>query len=325
MVQTRDLEMYLDLSPKSEVNGVKEQNPSKKTEFNSDFKNHKGKKKITKLLLIIGIVLFSNSVFAQKNMWTINLNTSMQGQKNVAIEHEYEYFGINSWGWLDPKMRTTRTLSNVPLLELTGRYNITNHFSIASGIGHRSYITTLIPRIPPTIITGRYDWLRSDYLYLPLTFQFDVPLKNTGFSFFAQLGLNLNFLITTYGADEIPDNIIGEEFSYYDYQNNKLYDAVYFSDAYSPERILLFHTGLGFSYQFKSGVGISLSGKYNMGTSQKRLLSYWVHLEDPNNHNIGRIVDYNIYSKMECWNVSFGVSYTFKKKIKEKNINATTE
>jgi len=285
-----------------------------KMESDYDFKNHKGTKRISNLLILIGIMLLYSGSYAQKNTWAINLNTSIQGQRNLAIEQEYEYFGNNSWGWLDPQMRTTRTLSNVPLLELTGQYNITNHFSIASGIGHRSYITTLIPRIPPTIITGRYDWLRSDYLYVPLTFQYDIPLKNTGFSIFAQLGLNLNFLITTYGADEIPDNVIGEEFVYYDYQNNKLYDAVYFSDAYSPKRILLFHTGIGFSYRFKSGVGISLSGKYNIGTSYKKLLSYWVHLEDPNNNDIGRIVDYNVYCKSECWNVSFGVNYIFKKR-----------
>lgn len=295
-----------------------------KMESNYNLKKHRGTKRISKLLTLIVIMLLYSSSYAQKNTWTINLNTSIQGQRNFAIEQEYEYFGSNSWGWLDPRTRTTRTLSNLPLLELTGQYNVTNCFSIVSGIGHRSYITTLIPSISPTIITGRYDWLRSDYLYLPLTFQYNIPLKNTGFSIFAQLGLNFNFLVTTYGADEIPDNIIGEEFVYYDYKNNKLYDAVYFSDAYSPTKILLFHTGIGFSYKFKSGVGISLSGKYNIGTSHKKLLSYWVNLEDPNNKDIGRIVDNNVYSKSECWNVAIGVNYTFKKKEKKNSINETT-
>jgi hypothetical protein len=272
----------------------------------------------TQTITFLIFLLSSLSLSAQKNTWTINLNVSMQGQRSSAIEQECRYAGYVS-AWNRPSIKTTHTLSNVPLLELTGRYNITNHFSIALGIGHRSYITTIEPSIPPTIITASYDWLRNDYIQVPLTFQYDIPLKNTGFSIFAQLGLNLNFLITSYGDYYVSDDI-PNEFEYYDYQNGKLYNAMYFSDFYSPERILLFHIGLGFSYRFNSGVGISLSGKYNIGTSYNELLSYRVRMEDPTNYNIGRIIAHNAYSKSDCWNASFGVSYTFKKKEKKKEI-----
>jgi hypothetical protein len=74
---------------------------------------------------------------------------------------------------------------------------------------------------------------------------------------------------------------------------------------------------MGFAYQFKSGVGISLSGEYSVGTMRSESFNYNLQLKDPITNIVEYEYDYWIYNSNEYWNVLLGISYTFKKKNKE--------
>jgi hypothetical protein len=254
---------------------------------------------------IIIIVFWGGSLFvsAQKNNWTIGIYTGVQGQIITSIKQEY-YNGtlINS---SDPiETRPKHAFSNIPPVELNVKHNVRDRFSIAYGVGYRSYFTKA------------NDYLlhykaRTDFIQIPIICQYDAPLKKKRFSFFVQWGLCFDFDIyhTSWGHHSTEDH---------DWKTGNLLNVVIYTKSsndvgFNP----LFFAGIGFSYQFNSGIGISLLGKNNMGLVNINKLSYHVKCIDASTGDIVREIKEQLYSRSESWNVLLGVTYTFKKKEKK--------
>jgi len=85
------------------------------------------------------------------------------------------------------------------------------------------------------------------------------------------------------------------------------------SSAFYP----LFHTGFGFSYQFNSGVGISVSGKHTIGLTYMNELSYNIKFIDADTYITEREFKEQSACRSESWNVLLGITYTFKQKEKK--------
>jgi len=151
-------------------------------------------------------------------------------------------------------------------------------------------------------------------LQLPLLLQYDVPLKNTGFSFFAKLGLYVDFSLNQYyGEEKTPDSIYNDVFT------DKTYLVEFTRHMnFDINRVnFLIHSGIGISYKFRSGVGISLSGTHNIGTLLTSSIDYNIKLREINTNVLEHEFDYHVYNRNHNWNVLLGVSYTFKHKKKE--------
>jgi hypothetical protein len=253
------------------------------------------------------MVFVTISLFAQKNTWTIGLYSGIQGQFNTSIK---------------PSLCLTSTIhriSPVPPAELIVQYKITDYFSLASGIGYTQHTTQGKDEFYYTI--GRdamsclafMRWIRSPRLQVPFILQYDIPLKNTGFSFFAKFGLYFDFRCM---ADDRGNGALDS--LYYDSYAEKTFRVEFTesSDFWINDVNFLIHTGIGFSYRFRSGWGISLSGTHNIGTLLTNSLNYNLKLKDLNSDILEHELVYNIYNRNQNWNVLLGVSYTFKQKKK---------
>ena len=255
---------------------------------------------------IIIIVFLGGALFAsaQKGNWTIGLYTGVQGQVITSCSEEYHNGTIiNSWDV--PNIRPKHSFSNIPPFELNVKYNIRNRFSFIYGVGYRSYFTKVKNSF-------ELDYTaRTDFLQLPVIFQYDIPLRKKGFSFFLQWGVCFDFNIYQTSWGNYPTE-------YHDSFTNKLLSVeTSVNVPYSGVWInYLFHTGFGFSYQFNSGIGISISGKHNIGLANISELSYHMQLKDPQIGNIEREIKEKLLCRSESWNILFGVTYTFKKKEK---------
>lgn len=265
--------------------------------------------------IIIIIVLLGGSLFvsAQKNAWTIGLHTGVQGQIFTSVKQEYHrafYKGegaeeiINRWG--SPQAIIKHTLSHIPPVELTVKYNIGNRFSIATGVGYRSYYMKIKDN-------PFYDFTRrDDYIQIPIIFQYDIPLKKKGFSFFVQGGAAIDIEINSTDWKSYSNE-------YYDRMSDKLLSVENSTTSYFSNggNNFLLHAGIGFSYKFSSGIGISLLGRYNIGMMYVSIESYHTMLKEMNTGNVEREIKEKLYGRAECWNVLLGVSYSFKNKKKE--------
>jgi hypothetical protein len=260
------------------------------------------------IIVLLGISTFAS---AQKNSWTVGLYTGVQGQIQTSILQEYffrfsfpEERIIDEWN--PTKVGIQNTFSRIPPVELTVKYNIGNHFSMATGVGYRAYELKVK-------YNSFYNYRKHyDYIQVPIIFQYDIPLKKQGFAFFVQGGFSVDFEADYRGWGWYYN----EQF---DYVSRKQCTVEEIS-----ERSLdgggfnyLLHGGFGFSYTFRSGVGISLSGRYNIGSEYINQHSYHLVLKEVGTDIIEREIIENVYGKGECWNVFVGVSYTFKQKKNE--------
>ena len=286
--------------------------------------------KMTKKKRIIFFVFFAvllSFCNAQKNSWTIGFYTGVQGQMFKSIERTNLPYKIvdetdNYIGDTNLWQTNLRTIHRImPLMELAVQYKITDYFSLVSGIGYNTHIAKWKSderwKTHPMDNFTHYVWYRNDYIQFPLKLQYDVPLKNTGFSFLAKLGMSLDFLVVS--RNNGYTNIgIDSTWRYYDYETTYGVDFWSLYHSYPLRKInLLIHTGIGVSYQFNSGVGISLLGTYNIGILNKGYFTYNLKLKDLNTDIVEKEYDFYVYSRSESWNVLFGITYTFKKKEKK--------
>ena len=87
-------------------------------------------KRISKIVLIIGIALLYNNIYAQKGTWTIGLYTGVQGQVLTSCSEEYRNGSIINNGFREaPYISYKHAFSNIPPVELNVKYNIKNRFS----------------------------------------------------------------------------------------------------------------------------------------------------------------------------------------------------
>ena len=288
------------------------------------------RKYIKILLLIISIGARYYSVDAQKNSWTIGLYTGMQVQQTTAFERDYILGQTNSatgyYMHLDSWYESIRTISSIstPPMELTIRYNITDNFSVSSGIGYANYLTQWKQKnqynhhqthIMHTRSFSVQTYLRKISIQIPCNLRYDVPLKNTGFSIFPKLGLYLDFPVAIhyhnifFSSDTLVPVHDGDTI-------NAVFDYSYF--AGNRKFNLLINAGLGIAYQFKSGVGLSLSGEYSFGIMRPQNVKYNLQLKNANTGILENECDYYVYNRCKYWNVLLGITYTFKKKDKNK-------
>ena len=266
---------------------------------------------VAAIVLMLGLLPLS----AQKNTWTIGLYTGTQGQLITSHEQHYmrtiydyktdDYTIIDEWD--SPIMGLKHVFSNIPPIELTAKYNVKNRFSIASGVGYRSYFIKMKNALDYTF--------RTDYIQVPIIFQYDIPLKKKGFSLFAQWGIGLEFNV--YSKETV--SLIGYQEPFLD----KIIQGSSFTDITNNASVgggrvnFLLHSGIGISYQFNSGIGLSLLGRYNIGTYTNKV-SYHLKLIELPNGFVERETKELLRSRSESWNVLLGVTYTFKQKKKER-------
>ena len=275
---------------------------------------------------VIIIILLSGSLFAsaQKGSWTVGLYSGVQGQITTAFEQK-PLIAIDETGeYIGGYHRTiTRTMHRIysPPAELAVRYNITDNFSVSSGIGYANYLLQWkykkreqgVGDVMDRFLLNTY-WCETS-IQIPCAFRYDIRLKNMGFSIFHKLGLYMDFSVTS--DYHYSDNHRGLPVDY----NDKTYNFVFESrdELFSDNRKfnLLINAGVGFAYQFKSGLGLSLSGEYNIGTMRVKTFNYHLQLKPPDTDIVDYEFNYWIHNRNEYWNVLLGVTYTFKQKKKE--------
>ena len=258
-----------------------------------------------KQIIIIALLVGSLFASAQKGSWTIGFNTGVQGNIITSVKQEYfgtDYFGsINEWN--PPMVGITHAFSHIPLAELTIKYNIRNHFSIATGVGYRNYYLKAKYR---DFYSFTY---RDDFIQVPIIFQYDIPLKKKGFSLFVQGGIGFDFEIYDKGWEYYPtepQKWYSEQLLYVENSTESYFNNADFN--------MLLHAGFGFSYKFNSGVGISLLGRYNIGALFTSIHSYHTTVKEFGTDIIVHEMKEQLYGKAESWNVLLGITYTFKKK-----------
>jgi hypothetical protein len=160
--------------------------------------------------LIIIIVLLGGSLFvsAQKSSWTIGLYSGMQIQLLTSIERNYTLGTIDeatgTYVYFDTWNTDKRTINRIyaPPMELMVRYNITDNFSVSSGIGYANYISQWKPRYSDLHVMNSpfalNTYWRKVSIQIPCNLRYDIRLKNTGFSIFPKLGLSVDFSANSY-------------------------------------------------------------------------------------------------------------------------------
>ncbi len=264
------------------------------------------------IILIVVFLCEALSLSAQKNTWTIGLHTGVQGQIFTLVKQEYYrafYKGENVEEiidkWNPPQAIITHTLSRIPPVELTVKYNIGNRFSIATGVGYRNYYMKISNKY--------YNYSeRYDYIQVPIIFQYDIPFKKKGFAFFVQGGIGLDFEVNYTGSGYYSNRD-------YDSYTNKTYIVENSTESFFGDGGFnyLLHGGFGFSYTFNSGVGISLLGRYNIGAVYISHHSYYTVVKEAETDIIEYEMKEQVHGRAECWNALLGVTYTFKNKKKE--------
>ena len=276
------------------------------------------RKKQIIICILLGGALF---VSAQKNTWTIGLYTGVQGQLQTYHRQEYHRDLYSNYDtgedtligrWQSPELGMAHTFSNIPPIELSVKYNIRDRLSLVYGVGYRSYFTKVKGGGRSFGTDVLHYTARTDIIQVPIVFQYDMPLKKKGFSFFLQWGLGFDVGIyhKSWGTSSIEE---------YDEIASQLLYVQTFVNSSSGNFLVnyVLHTGFGFSYQFNSGVGISLSGKHNIGLAFVNELSYNIQFMDAQN---GYVMVREFKEQSGCresWNVLLGITYTFKKKQKE--------
>jgi hypothetical protein len=271
--------------------------------------------------LLIGLLLITNAAAAQKNTWTIGFYTGVQGQMLMSVERNYYSEAVSNvkMGYIRTDIRTIHTISIYPPMELCIQYNITSNFSFSTGIGYINYLSQWKSNYASGYEMDRFalnTFLRSASLQIPCAIRYDIPLKSTGFFIIPKLGLNMDFFISELYYRDI--DLFSQNSAYYnDVTYNSSFEVVYGMPTNSRKFNLLLNAGVGFAYRFNSGLGLSLSGEYNIGTMRVEQCNYKLQLKDPATGNVDYEFDYLVHNRNEYWNVLLGVSYTFKKKDKK--------
>ncbi|MCL2131243.1 MAG: hypothetical protein FWH36_02120 [Lentimicrobiaceae bacterium] len=273
---------------------------------------------------IITFVLLGGSVFAsaQKNTWTVGLYTGMQGQLTTAVERHYTLKIVEETGEtvnIDLWHTDIRTMNRIysPPAELAVRYNVTDNFSVSSGIGYANYFSQWKPPKYNTWIMDEFAfnaYYRRISVQIPCNLRYDVRLKNTGFSVFSKLGLYMDFSIASYYQHRDNHKELDFPVVYNGEAYNPVFETMHAAPMNNRKFNLLINAGVGIAYQFKSGLGLSLSGEYSVGTMRSEKFNYHLQLKDPDTDIVDYEFDYWIHNRNEYWNVLFGITYAFKQK-----------
>jgi hypothetical protein len=283
-------------------------------------------KRVNRLLLVIGIVLFYNGIYAQKNTWSIGFYCGLRGEILSDIKEEEYYSELFERDYISTSEDISSLISMSPLM-FNVSYNIMENLSIVSGLGFCRYHTewkiskseySLLSRAAEDYILIN-DFYRYS-LQIPLLFKFKQPIGRTGLSVFSVTGVIFDISDWT---GRFLDNIIQDSMKKpIEYQ----YKEIMCNQEFNSERIypqnyrklnILINTGLGLTYTFKRGIAISVSGEYFLGTRRSEsVITDIQYKEVVTNALVYRVTNKTI-NKNDYWNVSLSVSYAFKQKNKE--------
>jgi hypothetical protein len=286
--------------------------------------------KIWKLLLIIVVILFINSSYAQKNNWTLGFRL---GYKADILERTNISQGIK----FVPRLRSIDYINIFQVcpaaLDLT--YNITDRLFITSGISYMDY--TSLWSIHP--LRDQYFWgmegnktaifedgvFLYDAIQIPLVLKYAIPLSRywvkNKLNIYGKFGFKLDIL------DIINSRMENDEYTHIvDLPDtNFLFNYKCTKTDYDKQTNILLNAGIGIEYRFQNGFGLFLEGEYSIGMRTMGQITIETEIVPANrsyNSYIDKFSDIVLLFKGNYWNVSLGVSYTFKKK---KNVSIVRE
>jgi len=264
--------------------------------------NYKDMSRVNKILLVISIVLFSNSIYAQKNTWNLGFRI---GYKSQILE-KTKPSSLNI-------ISTHRDIAS-PTIGLNLTYNITDRFSFTSGIAYLEYYANWF--------MGGKEWVNSKwgsvtlkYAQIPLNIKYAFPLWKSNFSVYGKFGFNIDYLadkVAVFGYQDTGIILHRHEWDYLlEYKHN--------ATIYDKKINVLLNTGIGVAYRFKNGLGLSFEGEYYTGL--RTMGDVLIEVKKRTLFNPVVLEEYRdlLLIKGDYWNFSIGISYTFKKKTKNKN------
>ena len=271
--------------------------------------------------VILGMILLVYSLFvsAQKNTWTLGISSGVRGE---VITYESQFYDVeydedDSFASYEIKSFISR-----PPVMLNVSYNITDNFSVSSGITFLQYLTKW-EDISSGYTTDEELAFREKISYtrntlqIPLTVCYDIPVRNTGLSFFAKSGVCMDISIHK-GNFIIDSDSKVFPIEMFDGNIYDLYSIAYRICPRNDRNLnLIINAGIGFAYKFKSGLGLSLSGEYNIGLFRLDVLNFYSQIKEKGTDILKYKHTCRFINRNEYWNVLFGISYTFKQKKKE--------
>ncbi|MDR1346535.1 MAG: hypothetical protein LBK03_07545 [Bacteroidales bacterium] len=272
-----------------------------------------------KIMIALLLFLIGNMALAQKNSWTIGFNYGLIGtvyQKGNTID---SYRNESYFPFFD-----TFPFS----FELTVSYGITRYLSITTGIAH-TYKEVWVKRksVPFELTFPQKSHLESHLfcsyssIEIPIKLNFIIPLGKSRFYFTGNMGVIIDVTIPDDGTWSKEDNWQWKIYNFNDeYEVSTGFNGI----KYRKKVDFLINTGIGFGYRFKCGVGLSLTGAYNIGTRIMGELDIKNQLTFNSNGTpiftsdpvLKEYID-RLYYKGDYWKVALGISYTFKQKKKE--------
>ena len=256
--------------------------------------------KCSKLVLVIGIALFSNSSYAQKNSWTLGFR---MGYKEQFLEKTKpsDLYIISHYGDIAS-----------PTMELNLTYNITDRLSVGSGIAYLEYYAFW--GIGGDMWQNfKYGKVILKYAQIPLNVKYAFPLWKSNFSVYGKFGFNIDFLADIVSSHGYYDSIGTITNSY----TNTIFDYKHTEKIHDKKINVLLNAGIGFGYRFKNGFGLSLEGEYYAGL---RTMGH-VFIEISRRNGTNEYTEL-LLIKGNYWNCSFGMSYNFKKKEKKEEVKS---
>jgi hypothetical protein len=263
-------------------------------------------------------------VSAQKNTWSIGVYTGFRVEKSIYGASEYYN------GRLTEPTAMGKSHVSIPPVELNVSYHITNGLSLKWGVAYVEYR----PQRLSLDLGGRtvrlgvgsvelnergYEFRYRPFkpfrfIQIPVLARYDFPFGKRGFSFFVQSGLVLDIYCLGKNWNQYSgDGSFEESFTV------TFYDKTCLQQMRRLATVNMFNMqltgGAGFAYRFPQGWQVSLSWDGYAGVSKGKQGSY-ILIENYYTGAVEYVLSETISVK-DYWNIGLGVSYTFKRKIKE--------
>ena len=261
-------------------------------------------RRVNNLFLVVSIVLFCNSIYAQKNSWTLDFRT---GYKIQVLEKT-----------TSPILEIKSTFGDgvgPSFCFINLAYNVNDKISFGSGIGFLIYQAAWRTGKAGTIwVNSRGGEIIFRNLQIPLNLKYAIPLRKSNFNIYGKLGLGINIPIYAISTTIVNDNglILTQEYLEYGYEYEQT------EKVYGKKINILLNAGVGMAYRFKNGIGLSLEGEYYAGLRTMGHVLINIKQRTFENPVVLKESTNLLLIKGSYWNFSLGISYTFKKKAKNK-------
>jgi hypothetical protein len=262
--------------------------------------------RVSKLLVVISILLLSNSFYAQKGSWGIGIATGIRGEICYNFYKRDGYF------------QSGNQISTPPI-EFKFIYGLNNNFYIESGISYINNKTNYCIYWGAGKDAKQY-WLYSS-LQIPIALMYDFPLGKSKFSLFTKTGIAFSIPLQKRNTNSYDPPIYSRTHEYTETIDDTREVVIsettnYYTQIVAPYNNinLLINTGLGFAYKFNCGLSVSMCGEFYYGTRRMAWVTVDVKGEQYVDSRLNaRLIDAERISfRGDYWNVGFGVFYIFK-------------